>query len=415
MSQAGSSGQARVRSASRLRIVVLGYLVRGPLGGLAWHHLQYLMGLAQLGHEVVFVEDSDDYPSCYNPLTNVTDTDPAYGLRFAQRTLDSVGLGDRWCYHDAHVGAWHGPAAGSIRENCETADLLINLSGVTPLQPRMTDIPVRVLVDTDPVFTQIKHLTKPEDRIRAGLHNRFFTFGENFGIAQCSIPDDGFPWQPTRQPVVLDAWPVTTGMAEGKVTAVMQWNSYDDGVYQGVRYGMKSASFPPYRDLPARVGKIFELALGAAGTWQAELTSRGWHLIDPRIPTADTQTYQRYIQRSRAEFGVAKHGYVVTRSGWFSERSTCYLASGRPVLVQETGFSDWLPTGDGVLPFSDVDEATRAIEDLNARYDHHCRASREIVEAYFSADHVLASLVERAMTVDATSSVGNSSQAGSQG
>jgi hypothetical protein len=210
--------------------------------------------------------------------------------------------------------------------------------------------------------------------------------------------------------VVLDAWPVTPRVADGKITAVMQWNSYDDAVYQDIKYGMKSSSFPPYRDLPARVGQIFELALGAPEKSQSQLIARGWNIIDPRIPTADTQTYQRYIQQSRAEFGVAKHGYVVTRSGWFSERSTCYLASGRPVLVQETGFSDWLPTGDGVLPFSDADEAMRAIEDLNARYDHHCRAGREIVEAYFSAADVLTSLVERAMASDAASSARQSSR-----
>ncbi len=395
---------------SRLRIIVLGYLVRGPLGGLAWHHLQYLMGLAQLGHDVYFLEDSDDYPSCYNPLTNRTDTDPAYGLQFAQQTLQRVGMGDRWCYHDAHADVWHGPAAGYIREFSQSADFLLNLSGVTPLQPWMMDIPVRAFVDTDPVFTQVKHLKDPLRRAYADLHNRFFTFGENFGLPSCSIPEDGIAWQPTRQPVVMDAWPVTPGAAGGKITAVMQWNSYDDAVYQGIRYGMKSVSFPPYRDLPLRAGKIFELALGSRTRPQAELRALGWSIIDPRIPTADTQTYQRYIQQSRAEFGVAKQGYVVTRSGWFSERSTCYLASGRPVLVQETGFSDWLPTGEGVLPFTNPDQAVQAMTDLNARYDHHCRVGREIVEAYFSAPEVLTSLIDRAMAADAASSVRRVSQ-----
>lgn len=384
-----------------LRIIVLGYLVRGPLGGLAWHHLQYLMGLAQLGHDVHFVEDSDDYPSCYNPVTNVTSRDPTYGLRFARQALADIGLGDRWCYYDQHSDRWHGPASGKIQRVGETAELLFNLSGVNPLRPWMFNIPVRVLVDTDPVFTQVKHLTRPESRTRASLHNRFFSFGENFGLPDCSIPDDGFPWQRTRQPVCMDAWPVTPGRPQGKFTAVMQWRSYDEVEFRGVKYGMKSDSFPPYLGLPKRIGPDLELAVGAHESRRVDLMRRGWSIVDPRVPTLDIWKYQRYIQESRAEFGIAKHGYVVSRSGWFSERSACYLASGRPVLVQDTGFSKWLPAGNGVLPFNNPDDVVRSVEELACRYDYHCHAAREIAEAYFSATDVLNSLVTRSMAAPA--------------
>lgn len=384
-------------SPDRLRIIVLGYVVRGPLGGLAWHHLQYLVGLAHLGHDVYFVEDSDDYASCYNPVTNVTSTDPTYGLRFAAQTFDDVGLGDLWCYYDKHREQWHGPVSTRVRSIVATADMLFNLSGVNPLRSWLLDVPIRVLVDTDPVFTQIRHLTDPESHSRASLHNRFFSFGENFGLPGCSIPDDGFPWQRTRQPICLGAWPVTPGVPLGKLTAVMQWRSYDEAEFRGAKYGMKSASFPPYMDLPKRIGPILELAIGARESHRAELTRRGWSVVDPRVPTSDIWKYQHYIRQSRAEFGIAKHGYVISHSGWFSERSACYLASGRPVVVQDTGFSDWLPTGSGVLAFTNPDDVVRSVEELAFRYEYHCRTAREIVEAYFSAADVLASLVQRAM------------------
>lgn len=381
---------------SQLRVLVLGYVVRGPLGGLAWHHLQYVMGLAELGHDVYFLEDSDDYPSCYNPATNRTTSDPAYGLEFARRAFAAVGLADRWCYYDGHEDRWHGPAAPRIHEVCASAELLLNLSGVNPLRAWMLQVPRRVLVDTDPAFTQIRHLTVSKLRLLASSHHAFFSFGENIGSPGCSIPDDGFPWQPTRQPVVTGVWPVTPAPADGKFTSVMQWDSYAPAVYQGIRYGMKSASFAPYAKLPERVGRIFELAAGGSERPDSELEQNGWTVLDPRVPTADIWTYQRYIQSSRGEFGIAKHGYVASRSGWFSERSTAYMASGRPVIVQETGFSDWLPTGQGVLPFRDPEETVAAIEEIQCRYDPHCRAARELVEEYFSAPRVLTSLIERA-------------------
>lgn len=189
----------------RLRLIVLGYVVRGPIGGMSWHHLQYVMGLAQLGHDVYFVEDSNDYPSCYDPSKHVTGTDPTYGLAFAKRTFDKVGLGDRWAYYDNHCQHWFGPCAYNIVEKCETADLLLDVSGKNCLRPWILKIPVRALIDTDPVFTQISHLTDDEARRLALQHTTFFSFGENIGGHNSTVPDDHLPWKPTRQPVVLDA------------------------------------------------------------------------------------------------------------------------------------------------------------------------------------------------------------------
>jgi len=396
----GLVGPSRMdlKAVSSLRIIVLGYIVRGPLGGSAWHHLQYAMGLSDLGHNVYFVEDSDDYPSCYDPTRSITGTDPTYGLQFATRAFERVGLGDRWAYFDAHTSRWFGPAAGQILGICATANLLLNLSGINPLRPWLVEIPARAFLDHDPAFTQIQHLTDPSARDLAMQHTAFFSFGENIGLGQCTIPADGLPWQPTRQPVALDAWPVMPGPVQGKFTTVMLWDSYPASEYNGRRYGMKSDSFGPYLDLPARAGPILELAVGSRTAPRTLLDSKGWAVRDSREATWDPWTYQRYIQQSKAELSVAKHGYVVTRSGWFSERSACYLASGRPVVIQETGFSDWLQTGSGVIAFNTPEDALAGIEEINSRYHFHCHAARAIAEAYFDARKVLTHLIECAMS-----------------
>jgi hypothetical protein len=384
------------KNSSALRIVVLGYLVRGPVGGLASYHLQYLTGLVELGHDVHFLEDSDDYPSCYDPSRDVTDEDPAYGLRFAENTLRRAGLEDRWAYYDAHTSRWIGPCSDRALEICRASDLLIDVAGLAPMRPWFMEIDARALIDQDPVFTQIRHLTDPEARERAMQHTSFFTLGENVGRGS-DIPADGFPWQPTRQPVVLGSWRVSRPPADAKFTTVMQWDSYPMREFRGRRYGMKSDSFAPFLELPARVGPILELAVGSASAPRALLRSKGWSVCDPREPTRDPWTYRGYIEASKAEFSVAKHGYVVTRSGWFSDRSAAYLASGRPVLLQETGFSDWLESGRGVLSFRTLEEAAKGVEEIQQRYELHARAAREIAEAYFDSRKILSSLVEAAL------------------
>ena len=247
-------------------------------------------------------------------------------------------------------------------------------------------------------FTQVRHLTDPERWKLALEHNVFLTFGENIATGSSIVPDDGLNWQPTRQPIVLDVWPVIAGPAKSRFTTVMQWDSYKPLIYGSIRYKMKRDMLLLYIDLPERVGHIFELAIERLPTEVAPtLRVRGWALRDPYEPTHTPWTYQRYIQESKAEFTPAKHGYVVSRSGWFSERSAAYLASGRPVVTQETGFSDWLPTGAGVLSFSNLEEAQAAIEEVNRRYDFHCQEARRIAAGYFDSDKVLPQLIESAM------------------
>jgi hypothetical protein len=376
-----------------MRILVLGYLVRGPLGGLAWHHLHYVLGLRGLGHEVYFLEVGDNYDCCYHPEWQTMTHDPSFGLSFANAAFSRLGLGECWAYHDAHTSTWRGGYRGPIEELCRSADLLLNVSGVNALLDAFLQVPIRVLIDTDPVFTQIRHLTDSAAMEIASKHNAFFSFGENLGLPGCLIPSDGFGWRTTRQPIVLDAWASTPGPVEGNYSTVIQWDSYPAREYGGRTYGMKSASFPPYFDLPRKVDSPLELAIGSPSAPRALLRDQGWIVSDPYEATRDPWVYQQFIQKSKGEFTVAKHGYVVTHSGWFSERSACYLAAGRPVITQDTGFGTVLPTGEGLFAFNTMEEILAAFEAVESDYERHSRAAREIAEEYFRAEKVLGKLL----------------------
>jgi hypothetical protein len=382
----------------RLRIVVMGYLVRGPLGGLAWHHLQYVLGLADLGHDVWFIEDSDDYPACYDPSVRQTGTDPSYGLQFADRAMRRVDLRDRWAYHDAHQQRWLGPAGRSGESMARTADIVLNLSGVNPLRDWWSEAPVRVFIDTDPVFTQIRHLTDGSRAELAAAHTHHLTFATAFGRPGSTVPRDGFPWAPTRQPVHLPSWTVRPLPQDAPFTTVMQWESYPPTSHDGVTYGQKSESFETILHLPEHVRSVeFELALGSAGVAAplTQLTEIGWRLVDPLAVTRDPWTYQSYLSGSRGEISVAKHGYVVSGSGWFSERSAAYLASGRPVVVQDTGFTGWLDADQGVLAFRNGEEAREQVAAVLADHRRHAAAARTIAEDVFSSSVVLEELLDQ--------------------
>lgn len=384
---------------NKLRIVILGYIVRGPLGGLVWHHLQYVLGLQRMGHEVLFVEDSDDYDSCYNPITSETGKNPDYGLAFTRNAFNLTGIGDCWAYQDAHTNTWYGPQAEHVFRFCQQADLLLNLSAVNPLRSWFDPIQTRVLIDTDPVFTQINHIQKYSAFSQAQQHTHYFSFGENIGSSACSIPDDGLPWSATRQPVVIDCWDTyKTDSVRDVFTSILQWDSYPERQFDGQRYGMKSRSFLPLMQLPTNTEATLELAIGSTNAPRQELNANGWQLRDPLSITKTPQSYREYIQHSKAEFSIAKHGYVATNSGWFSERSANYLASGRPVITQSTGFSRWLPSDKGVLSYTNPEQALEAIDMINTDYSAHCIAASEIAHSYFHHETVLSQLLNQVYT-----------------
>ncbi len=276
--------------------------------------------------------------------------------------------------------------------------MLVNVSGTLERPANYRKIRRRVYVDTDPVFTQVK-LARGQDDFRklVDAHDVHFTYGERDSDA---VPATGHRWLKTRAPVVLSEWRTAQPFRD-VFTTVMNWSSYNSVEYRGVRYGQKDEEFRAYLDLPSLVAPtVLEVAMGSGkieSTPRALLEQKGWKLVEPNQVCPDLDSFRTYTESSKAEWGVAKNGYVRGQSGWFSERTARYLAAGRPVVVQDTGFSDVLPVGEGILPFRTLEESVRGIREVERNYDRHSRAARAIAEEYFDSDKVLARLLDEAM------------------
>lgn len=376
-----------------LKILCSGYLIRYPLGGFSWHHLQYLVGLQRLGHGVTYFEDYGWPNSCFNPARYNTTADPGYGITYLQNMLQPYDLYDRWCYL-AEDGTAHGMSRERLAQLCSECDVYLNLSGINWI-PELAQCRRRVLVDTDPVFTQIGGHGLGGAFPR---YHRLFTYGENVNRPGCDMPTGGAHWLPTRQPVVLDLWPVEAGDLGAPFTTVVNWSAYGDREHEGRVYGQKDREFEPFFTLPRDTDEDMEMTANVPAPVRERLVDGGWRLADPLEITRDPWTYQNYLRASRAEFGIAKHGYVSTQCGWFSDRSSAYLATGRPAIVQDTGFSDFLPCGEGLLAYRTPDEAVAAIRRLHDNdYEAHCSAARAVAEEYFDASRVLNDLLERSL------------------
>jgi hypothetical protein len=407
--------------ASSLRIIVTGLIAQHPLlGGVAWDYLQYPLGLARLGHDVYYFEDSGEWPYNLDGGPSGNDWvahDCSANVRHLQTVMSRSGLEDKWAYRFPIDGQWFGLSDLKRAEIIRSADLLINVSGTLEYPELYGEAGTLVYIDSDPVFTQIK-LTNGNDDFckRVNSHDIFFTFGEC--LSQDS-PALHYNWQPTRQPVVLSEWDSYRTQRE-IFTTVMSWTSYPPLEYGGQKYGQKDIEFRRFLDLPTKVrpatmevalGKLFHdswhtddeefcRAMDSATlsssdrTVRALLTQIGWKVVDAMESCGDIDRYREYIQSSKAEWSVAKNGYVQGRPGWFSCRSACYLAAGKPVIVQDTGFSNVLPTGKGILHFRTPDEAAAGIREVEGNYNHHAKAAREIAKAYFDSDKVLNRLLE---------------------
>jgi hypothetical protein len=308
-------------------------------------------------------------------------------------------MGDRWAYRFPWESQWFGLSDSARTDVVSNADLLVNVSGTLERPGDYRAAGRLAYVDTDPVFTQVKLARGQEDfRRLVDAHDVHFSFGE---VRSELVPDTGHDWLPTRQPVVLDEW-TPAEETRDTFTTVMNWTSYNTVSYNGTTYGQKDVEFMRFVDLPRLAAPtIFEIAVNAGKTKRTPyelLAHKGWKVVDPAEACPDLDSYRDYIRTSKGEWTVAKNGYVLGRSGWFSERSAVYLAAGRPVITQDTGFGEVLPVGKGLNAFTTLDEAVGAVKDVESDYAGHCRAARGIAEEYFDSDKVLASFVERAMT-----------------
>ncbi|HET8575700.1 MAG TPA: glycosyltransferase [Methylomirabilota bacterium] len=380
----------------RPRIIVSGLIAQYPLGGVAWDYVQYVAGLARLGYDAYYVEDTGIWP--YNPEEGGISKICDYNVRYLQQLMDRFGLGSRWAYCFPHGSQWFGLSDASRKEVIETADLLLNISGTLAAPAKYRSVRRLAYIDSDPVFTQVK-LARGETSLASLMvaHDVHFSFGE---ALPGNTPPTQYAWIPTRQPILLDEWPAIDERRE-VFTTVMNWTTARPIVHEGVRYGQKDIEFERFIDLPARVKPTeLEIAVNLGKTRKTPydlLRHKGWRLADPDTVCPDLDSYRHYLSASKAEWSVAKNGYVVGKSGWFSCRSACYLAAGRPVVVEDTGFDAVIPTGRGVLSFSNPDEAVADIREVEANYDAHARAAREIAHQYFDARKVLERLVEAAL------------------
>ena len=385
-----------------LRVVVTGLLAQYPLGGMTWHYLQYVLGLARLGHDVYYLEDTGDV--AYSPTSGESTLQGCgFNVQSLAGVMASFGLADRWAYRFSATGEWYGLSAAQRGEVIHSADLLINVSGCVPRADEYRRIPRLAFVDTDPVFNQIK-LARDDAAFRRQVdaHDVHFSFGER--LSETAFAATGHHWRPTRQPVLLAEWR-PAGPRRPVFTTVMNWMAKArPKVCRGQAYGQKDAEFLRFLDLPGLVApSVLEIALNAGRGRQAPrdlLRSSGWQLVDPEVVCPGFDSYRAYVQSSMAEWSVAKHGYVQGQPGWFSERSACYLAAGRPVVVEDTGFSTTLPVGQGLLPFTTPEQAAAAIREVEADYARHARAARALAEAYFDSDTVLTRLVDEALAGD---------------
>ncbi|HZI80829.1 MAG TPA: hypothetical protein VFD69_15010 [Vicinamibacterales bacterium] len=368
-----------------MKILLAGIIARYPFGGVTWCSLMYLLGLRDLGHEVFYVEDTGE--CIYDPVQNALTEDPSYGTALIRDALAPFGLEDRWSFVN-YDGTYHGAPREVLQRFCADADLFINLSGGAWFwRDEYARIPRKVFVDSDPVFTQLA-LAKGETWY-VEFFKRFdhlFTFGANIGTPASSVPAAGFTWHKTWQPVTTGLWRSSTPPGD-RFSTVMTWRfeSFSDVD------GNKDREFVKFIDLPSRTPHRFELAVNGP---QTLLREHGWETVDAMAVSRTPWQYREFIQGSKGEFGVAKHAYVAHRSGWFSDRTECYLAAGRPALVQDTGWSAHLPHGEGLLAFSTPEEAIDGLERIAGDYARHARRAAEIAGDCFDAGRVLPRLLE---------------------
>jgi hypothetical protein len=379
----------------RGNIVVLHFAGQMPLAGIAWQAMHYLVGLEQLGYTAWYVEDGGANP--FDPRANSVAMECEYNVAYLRQAMERFGFARRWAYWDAIHDIYYGLSREQIHALYRKADALINLCGATRLRDEHLACPIRIIIDTDPVYEQIKYATADRaSRAYLDAHTHFFTYGENLGAEDFPVPLCGVPWCPTRPPVDLELWPMS-GDVPQCFTTIGTWENRGKNIeYEGRRYiWSKHSNFLQYLDLPRhRPGVCFRMAmLPPTEGVRSAIAANGWGIVDPRPVSADMGRYRNFIASSRAEFTVAKDIYVQANSGWFSDRSVCYLAAGRPVVTMRTGFAKFYPVGRGLFEYSNYEEALAGIDAITADYSHHSLAARDLAREYFAADRVLRPLL----------------------
>lgn len=387
---------------SRKRIIVTGYMARCPIAGVIWQHIHYIVGLQRLGHEVFYLEDSRAHP--YHPLTYDYVPDWSYTAAIMPKLAAQFGFEGRWGYRARYLD--DRPTAGlsgaRISELWREADAVLNVCGEQELNDDVLQNRCLIYIESDPGKEQCVIDNDPDAPIHETLshYHAVFTFGEHIGTPRFPVPLHDVPWQPTRQPIVTDFWKTDAlPKSDAVFTSVANWNTKGKDIeWRGDKYlWSKALEFLRFKQAPRSAGETFELATNLRDeATRAELQSLGWRLTSPQEISIDHNLYVQYLRDSKGEFTVAKDQYVRLNTGWFSDRTACYLAAGRPVITQETGFTDLYGGGPGLLTFRTVDEVAEAVRAVNLDYATHSRAAFEVAAEHFEATKVVASILDRA-------------------
>ncbi len=380
-------------------IIVCGIVWWYPLAGVTFQFLHYLIGLRNLGYDAYYVEDSARQVYDLNTHEYTYDWGEAGHVERLGAVLDLHGFAGKWVARSHYDNRIWGMTLGELNALYLKADVLLNVTGGQELLPEHDRIPQKIYLETDPVKTEILVAGGHREMIAVlDAHTSHFTFGENFGSPDCGVPVARYDWKPTRQPVAIDLWPWEENPGSAYTTIATWDNRGNDIEWAGEVYRWsKRPEFLKQIALPQlRPNVAFEVACGMPPEDRAQFESHGWHPIDSLIVSRDFATYRKYICGSRAEFTVAKDQNIRLRSGWFSDRSCTYLAAGRPVITQDTGFGNVLPTGRGLFAFRTTDDLLAAIDAIESDYARNRLAAKEIAVDYFAAEIVLESLLSRA-------------------
>jgi hypothetical protein len=386
----------------RKRIVVMGFMGSMPIAGVIWQHIHYIVGLQRLGHEVYYIEDSARIP--YNPETFEVNVEFDYAAKILDRLAREFSFKNRWGYCARYLK--QSPTGGlslkKIRELYRNADAVLNICGTQEFNDDLLRCDRIIYVESDPGVEQIKidnGVKSTIDYLRR--HHALFTFGENVGTKGFPVPLHGFKWHATRQPIVTDLWKTIGASRKAAVfTSIANWSTsgLKDITWRRRKYlWSKSREFLRFVPAPNKAGEIFELATNISHPRTRKKFERnGWRLVSPLQMSVDYWLYRDYIRSSKGEFTVAKDQYVRLNTGWFSDRSACYLAAGRPVITQETGFTKNYGGDAGLLAFRSLSDIAEAVKMVNRDYKRHSGAARRIAREVFEAQTVLESLLSRA-------------------
>jgi hypothetical protein len=363
------------------------------MGGMLSWLLQYLVGLDRLGHEVVYVERAMRENDCFDTRRQKMGDDPRFGIEIAARLLARHGLGEAWHFVDIE-GRRYGLPRERVAEALASADLFLDVGGDASWLDEAARAGLRVLVDCEPGFTQMRMEAHAEAGKPWPEYDRYYSTGLNFGSDAAALPRAGKTWYTLQDPVVPDLFPVEPAKPDAPFTTVMSWQSMRPRVWRGRSYGNKDLEFARFEMLPRRTRVPLEMAVSGRDVPWKHLRAIGWRLRNAYRVSTGFEAYTDYIRGSRGEFSVAKHCYVATNCGWFGDRAAVFLASGRPVVMQDTGWSAHFPCGEGLFAVASPEEAADALDVVVSDYAHHARRARELALEHFDAAKIFGRFLE---------------------